>query len=224
MTVRINNFPKLEVIGPNRIFARNASPDRNDEYTLDVAHLSKTATAFTYRIHSDAEGADLAMHAPLLVRPVWKPKGDRLELLMQYSLNPAAGLPAPVTLNNVVIFATYEGRAGGAQTKPSGTHLKEKHLVYWRLGEVTLSPDPQKIVCRVVGAEGAELKPGHVEARWEYAPSAAAASVTGISVSSLSDDKGKGKELDAEDPFADEKGWGDVPISYRFVSGRYEVR
>ena len=237
MTVRINNFPRLEVIGPNRIFVRNAAPDRNDEYTLDTSHLAKTATAFTYRVHSDADGADLGAHAPLLIRPLWKPKGDKLELLMQYSLNPAAAasgndFPSPVTLHNVVVFATYEGgRASGAQTKPSGTHLKDKHLVYWRLGDVHLAaPDePQKIVCRVVGAEGAELRPGHVEARWEYHAGSRERSGAGISVARLGADKGKGRELDADDPFADvgtaeERRWEGVPMVYRLVSGRYEVR
>lgn len=206
----------------------NAAPDRNDEYSLDVSHLAKTSTAFTYRVHSSSDGVDLAPHAPLLVRPLWKPKGDKLELLMQYSLNPACGLTAPVALHNVVIFATYEGRASGAQTKPSGTHLKEKHLVYWRLGDVSLTSEPQKIVCRVVGAENAEVKPGHVEARWEYtAAGPAKESLTGISVSTAQEDKGKGKELDADDPFADEgaqESWGEVPLVYRLVSGKYEVR
>lgn len=227
MTVRINNFPSLEVIGPNRIFTRNAA-DRNDEYALDVSHLSKTATAFTYRIHSDADGIDLATHAPLLIRPAWKPKGDKLELLMQYSLNPNSSITGPVTLHNVVVFATYEGaRASGAQTKPSGTHLKDKHLVYWRLGDITLTTEPQKIVCRIIGAENGAPKPGHVEARWEYSAGPSSASVTGISVSRLQEDKGKGKELDADDPFADveaEQRWAPVPMVYRLVSGKYEVR
>lgn len=225
--IRINNFPNLEVIGPNRIFVHNAASDRNDEYSLDVSHLARTSTAFTYRIHSTSDGLDLGTHAPLLIRPLWKPKGDKLELLMQYSLNPACGLAAPVALHNVVIFATYEGRASGAQTKPSGTHLKDKHIVYWRLGDVSLTPEPQKIVCRVVGAENAELKPGHVEARWEYAPGPSRESLAGISVSMVKEEKGKGKELYADDPFADEgmqESWGEVPLAYRLVSGKYEVR
>lgn len=232
--IRINNFPKFEVIGPNRIFVHNGPTDRNDEYTLDVSHLAKTSTAFTYRIHTDSpDGADLATHAPLLIRPVWKPRGDRLELLMQYSLNPASGFTSPLTLHNVVIFATYEGaRASGAQTKPSGTHLKDRQLVYWRLGVVTLTHEPQKIVCRIVGAEKAEPKPGHVEARWEYSPPAAEASLAGISISRLQEDKGKGKEVDVDDPFADAdveaaggaERWVEVPTAYRLVSGKYEAR
>ncbi|MDT9151196.1 hypothetical protein RSW37_26035, partial [Escherichia coli] len=67
-------------------------------------------------------------------------------------LNPASNLPRPVTLSNLSFVATYEGaRASGVQTKPSGTHLKDKHLVYWRLGDVTLTEDWGKIICRVIG-------------------------------------------------------------------------
>lgn len=173
----------------------------------------------------------LAQHAPLLLKPAWKPQGDKLGLLLQYQLNPSSTLTAPVTLQNVVLVATYDGKASGAQTKPSGTHLKEKHLVYWRLGDVTLTNDVQKIVCRIVGAEGVEPTPGHVEARWEYAATDMAGS--GITISRLDDGKGKGKEVD-DDPFADEsvaratlapdQTWVDVPLSRKLVSGKYEGR
>ena len=237
-TIRINNFPRLEVIGPNRIFVQNSLPERNDQFALDVSHLSRTSTAFSYRIHSESNGQDLAPHAPLLIKSLWKPKGDKLELLMHYSLNPTCSFASPVTLHNVVVFATYEdARASGAQTKPSGTHLKEKHLVYWRLGDITLTSEPQKIVCRILGAEGAHPKPGHIEARWEYSPNeSAATSLAGISVSRLEESKGKEREavLD-EDPFADSDNvlspplppdhrWVDVPMVYKLVSGKYETR
>lgn len=152
-------------------------------------------------------------------------------LLLQYQLNPAANLPTPVTLHNVVIVATYDGKASGAQTKPSGTHLKDKHLVYWRLGDVTLTDEVHKIVCRVVGAEGIEPKPGHIEARWELAISGPEAVGSGISISKLDEGKGKGKEVpEDDDPFADEttfnpapeQQWVDVPLSRKLVSGKYE--
>ncbi|KAF9874764.1 fes cip4 domain-containing protein [Colletotrichum karsti] len=226
--IRINNFPSLEVIGPNRIFVQN-SPDKPDEFNLDVSHLNKTATAFTYRVH--ASDAGLASHVPLLIRPAWKPQGDKLGLLLQYSLNPASNLTAPVTLQNVVFVATYEGaRASGAQTKPTGTHLKDKHLVYWRLGDLTLTAETQKIVCRIIGAENAEPKPGHIEARWEFTPESLG---SGISISRLEETKGKGKEEDA-DPFADDnptspalpadQQWVDVKLVKKITSGKYEAK
>ncbi|KAK2040806.1 SAFF domain-containing protein [Colletotrichum somersetense] len=229
-TIRINNFPSLEVIGPNRIFVQNTG--RSDEFSLDLSHLNKTATAFTYRVHSgDENGAGLVAQVPLLLRPAWKPQGDKLGLLLQYSLNPASNLTAPVTLHNVVFVATYEGaKASGAQTKPTGTHLKDKHLVYWRLGDLTLTAETQKIVCRIIGAENAEPKPGHIEARWEMTPENLS---SGISISRLEETKGKGKDEEA-DPFADDnptspalpadRQWVDVQMVKKVTSGKYEAK
>lgn len=214
---------------------QNASVDQPDEFMLELSHIQKTSTAFSYRVFApEGEATALSKHAPLLLKPAWKPQGDKLGLLLQYQLNPASGLTGPLTLHNVAFVATYDGKASGAQTKPSGTHLKERHLVYWRLGDVTLTDEPQKIVCRVVGAEGVEPTPGHVEARWEYiAPASedapATALASGISISRLSEVKGKGKDA-ADDPFSDEGGsgtpaeqpWVDVPLARKLVSGKYE--
>ncbi|KAH8721118.1 Cytoskeletal protein syp1 [Beauveria bassiana] len=248
-TIRINNFARLEKIGPNRIFVQNASVEQPDQFSLDLTHIPKTSTAFSYRVFADDTNNPQALSAfvPLLLKPVWKPQGDKLGLLLQYRRNPACTLPSdggPLTLHNVVVVATYEGRASGAQTKPSGTHLKDKHLVYWRLGDVTLSEDAdaaQKLVCRVIGGgDGAELGPGRVEVRWEYVSSAdrnAPAGASGISVARLVEDvKGKGKEVTAaaaaSDPFADADApaeesaqtWIDVPLTKKLVSGRYESK
>lgn len=147
---------------------------------------------------------------------------------MQYQLNPSSNFKAPCTLHNVVFVATYEGRATGAQTKPTGTHLKDRHIVYWRLGDLTLTNESHKIVCRILGAEGVEPTPGHVEARWEYVVPADEVAGSGISISRLEENKGKGKEVE-DDPFADEgsglaadQTWVDVPLSRKLVSGKYE--
>lgn len=171
----------------------------------------------------------MGQHAPILLNPVWKPQDDKLGLLLQYQLNPASSFAAPVTLRNVILVAIYEGKATGAQTKPSGTHLKDKHLVYWRLGDVTLTSDTQKIVCRVTGADGVCPKPGHIEARWEYTAPGDEVTGSGISISRLCDmsDKTKGKGLSDDDPFADAgspaaQTWVDVPVVRKLVSGKYE--
>ncbi|KAF4980037.1 hypothetical protein FZEAL_3899 [Fusarium zealandicum] len=229
-TIRINNFSALERIGPNRIFVQNSSPDHHDQFSLDVSHLTKTATAFSYRVFTeDSAASSLGQHAPLLLKLAWKPQGDKLGLLLQYQLNPSSKFTAPVTLHNVVFVATYDGRSSGAQTKPAGTHLKEKHLVYWRLGDLTLTNDAHKIVCRIIGAEGAELKPGHVEARWEYSASGDEVVGSGIFISRLDEGKGKARELSEDDPFADESAsteqkWVDVPVARKLVAGKYEGR
>lgn len=239
-TIRINNFNSLERIGPNRIFVQNGSLDQSDQFALDIAHLNRTSTAFSYRVYAaESETPSLGRHAPLMLNTAWKSQGEKLGLLMQYQLNPLSPLTGPVTLHNVVFVATYEGKASGAQTKPSGTHLKDKHLVYWRLGDVTLTDTPQKIVCRIVGAEGAEPIPGHIEARWEYTATGGDTSSvgSGISISKLEMVTNKGKEVATEhDPFADDNPagaagqstpdptWVDVPSTKKLVSGKYEGR
>ncbi|GAO15648.1 hypothetical protein UVI_02019320 [Ustilaginoidea virens] len=230
-TIRINNFPKLERIGPNRIFVQNASLDQPDQYTLDLSHLSRTSIAFSYKVFAEeADTALLGKHCPILLKPVWKPQDDKLGLLLQYQLHPASSFPCPVALHNVVLVATYDGKASGAQTKPSGTHLKDKHLIYWRLGDVTVTSDVSKIVCRVVGADGTCPAPGHVEARWEYAAAAGDQVGSGISISRPAD-RSKGKDPSDDDPFADAgapaspgPAWIDVPAARKLVSGNYEGR
>jgi F-BAR domain only protein len=224
------------VIGPNRTFVSNTPAP--DEFTLDTSHLHKASVGFAYRAHSD-ESTSLAEHCPLALRPAWRPDGDKLGFVLQYRLNPSARGAGPVTLHNVVFVVSYEGaRASGAQTKPAGTLLKDKHIVYWRMAELTLTGDWVKIVCRILGEQNAEPQPGKVEARWEYAvPQASAGEAgTGISVSRLGESKGKGKATEEEDdPFADESvaspkvtegrgSWVDVPLVKKIVSGRYEAK
>ena len=123
------------------------------------------------------------------------------------------------------------------QTKPSGTHLKEQKLVYWRLGDVTLNVKPNKVICRFTGSEGAVPTPGRIEARWEIQglSSSAYNFGSGISLSRLEISKGKKKEVIKEDdPFADEdapssasptseRTWVDVGVRRKFVSGKYEA-
>ncbi|RWA10886.1 hypothetical protein EKO27_g4221 [Xylaria grammica] len=232
LSVRINNSSLLESIGPNRIFVSN-SPDHTDQFTLDTSHLRNTHIGFSYKLKADVD-APPSEHAPVLLQPTWKPQGDKLGLLLQYKPNPSFNFAAnnpPVQLHNLVIFASYEGKASGAQTKPSGTHLKDKHLVYWRLGDVTLTPDAdwQKIVCRIVGEQGAEPKPGNIEARWEFSPPADTEAAQVISLSRFDDGKSKDAEPADDDPFADaasaaEGKWVDVPAVRRLLSGRYEAR
>ncbi|KAK6068964.1 Cytoskeletal protein syp1 [Seiridium cupressi] len=229
--IRVNNFSALEVIGPNRMFVANHTPDQPDQFTLDLSHLrpNQATVGFSYRLHVEPTSPPTD-HVPILLNPAWKPQGDKLGLLLQYKLNPAFKLSSTITLHNVVFLTTYEGKASGVQTKPSGTHLKDKHLVYWRLGDITLdaSQDWHKIVCRIIGEAGVEPKPGTVEARWEFSPAGQLSD--GITISRLEESKGKEVELSDDDPFADagasdngEGRWVDVPAVRRFVSGKYEA-
>lgn len=234
-TVRLNNLSSLATIGPNRLFVSNVAT-APDQFSLDVSHLAVTAPAFTYRVHADDDATSFASHCPVLMSVAWKPQGDKLGLVLLFNVNPASCLPRPVKLANVIVIATYEGaRASGVQSKPSGTHLKDRHTVYWRLGEVNLSETPSKIICRIIGEQNAEPQPGRVELRWEYHPTSSFAEGdllgSRISVSRLAESKGKGKEkeVDEDDPFADAssaegKSWVDVPLTTRLMSGKYEAK
>jgi hypothetical protein len=194
--------------------------------------MTKTAPAFSYRVFADdTQAATLGQHAPLVIKPTWKPQDDKLGLLLQYQLNPDFKIKSPVTLHNVAFVVQYNGKANQVQTKPSGTHVKEKHLVYWRLGDVKLTNETQKIVCRIVGADGVAPTPGQVHAKWEYVSSAEEDVGSGISISRLEEAKGKGKEIAEDDPFADEsltgsaqeeQRWVEVPLLRKLVSGDYE--
>lgn len=182
--------------------------------------------AFTYRVHIDDKAA--SAKGPLLLKVAWRRQGDKLELRADYSLNPVYSAE-PVTLHGLVLVAFYEGsKAIGCQTRPSGTHIKEKSLAYWRIGDVTLKNESSTVICRFLGAEGACPEPGHLEARWEIHGSAA----SGISLSRLEPSQGKEKEED--DPFADESiaspttvspvgNWVEVATNKKFVSGKYEA-
>ena len=187
--------------------------------------------AFTYRVHIDDENA--AVNGPLLLKVAWKNQGDKLGLVAEYSLNPAYSTE-PVACHGLVLVAFYEGpRAIGCQTKPTGTHLKEKSLAYWRIGDVTLTNEWHKVICRFLGSEGACPEPGHIEARWEIHGSASKSLGSGISLSRLEPSKGKEKEED--DPFADESvaspttvssagDWVEITTNKKSVSGKYEAR
>ncbi|PHH71827.1 hypothetical protein CDD80_4973 [Ophiocordyceps camponoti-rufipedis] len=232
-TIRIKTVLKLERLGPNRIFVQNSSADQPQQFTLDVSHLAKTTTAFSYRVCSeDADAAALGARLPLFLKPTWKPQGEKLGLLLQYQLNPAAQLPGPLTLHNVVLVVTYDGNAATAQTKPGGTHLRDKHLVYCRLGDVTLTTSMQKMVCLIVGTDGVAPTPGHVEARWECVAAGTDAVGSGISISRLNameSDAGAATAA-VDDPFADHgldakgQSWVSVPLQRRLVSGKYESK
>ncbi|KAL1893366.1 Suppressor of Profilin deletion [Sporothrix stenoceras] len=246
VTIRMNNFPLLEAIGPNRIFVQNTSS--SDQFTLDTSHLQHKATAaFTFRAHAEND-TSLAAHCPVQFKPTWTTAKNQLRLILQYRLNPSSRLAAsgePVVLRNVMFKATYDGQAISFLAKPTATHFKDKHFAYWRLGEVTLTSAWSRITCIVKTEEGAPVpKPGHLEARWEYlVPDGVIAEddATTISISQLQPASSTLPEEDEEekDPFADDSVpspeapngsgstvplWTIVPTSRQFISGEYVAK
>lgn len=221
-TIRLDNFSSLEKVAPNPAFV-TATPDRSGEYTVDLSSLPRTQVAFKYQIRVDADTAP----APLLIKPALRVEATQCSVIVSYALNPAFNLQGQesITLSNVMLALTIEGsKATGCQSKPVGSFIRDKSLIYWQLGDVTLSPGAgsEKLLARF--ATEAEATGASVEARWE---------VTGSSGSSLAawgSALGVSMLSSSADPFADADeharagGWKGVQGVRKLVSGSYVAK
>lgn len=110
---------------------------------------------------------------------------------------------------------TLEGaKANSCLSKPVGTFARDRNLIFWQLGDVTLTAGaaPTKLLARF--ATESEAKSGAVEARWEIAGEHAAGLGSALAVSVQS---AVGGASEGADPFADEDSSG-------FVAAWKEVR
>lgn len=206
------------------------------EYGVQLSELKRTNCAFKYKVHADPSNLNALI--PLLIKPTWKPAGDKLGVVIEYSLNPAYSAQSLV-LSNLTLIVSYEGaKAISAQTRPSGTHVKDKNLVFWRLGDVLLEPgSTNKVLGRLLGDQGGQVLPGLVEAKWEIAVPAGKVVGSGIGVSwktgAADEVEGKGKGP-AADPFADEdavksadvgevNGYKIIESVRKVISGKYDA-
>ncbi|KAH0382088.1 hypothetical protein KCU92_g6591, partial [Aureobasidium melanogenum] len=217
--IRVDGFSSLEKVAPNPAFLTAAS-EQSGEYSVNLGGISKTAVAFKYQVSNPGATA-----APLLLTPAWKIEPTQTSAILSYSLNPAFTLPAgqtSVTLQNVVLMLYLDptSKASTCLSKPVGNFDKTKNLIYWQLGNITLSSTPGKLLARFQTPEG-EAKPGHIEAKWEVV-GADLGTGLGISV------KEEAKEAD---PFADESlataeggNWKRVAEVRRVVSGVYQAK
>ncbi|KAK5170863.1 hypothetical protein LTR04_002599 [Oleoguttula sp. CCFEE 6159] len=207
--IRLENFHVLEKVAPNPTFIEPLA-HRAGEYTVALPSITaKTVVAFKYQVH--LSDATLAAHVPLLLTPVWKVEPTQTSVILHYALNPSFPLPPgrdALTLSNVVLAIHLQGASATAcQSKPVGTFSRSKALIYWPLGALTLVPKapPQKLLARFLTQT--EGRPGNVEATWDAVGEAAGVLGSGLAVSVKAEDKGKGKQPEA-DPFADEEGAG----------------
>jgi hypothetical protein len=229
-TIRIENFPVLEKVAPNPAFIEQAQ-DSPGNYTVDLSKITKTSVAFHYQLHLDSE--NLSSFAPILLCPVWKPEATQISVLLQCSLNSKFDLgdATTLTLHNLVLVVRLEPgvRALSCQSKPAGTFSKDKGLIYWRMGEVTLSKDQPAQTMRARFLTDGEAKPGNTEARWEITGTQSLALGSGLGVSQAVPIEFK-PEGEA-DPFADAEenvapldppaGWKPVASVKRMMSGTY---
>ena len=217
--IRLENFARLEKVAPNPAFI-NQLTDAEGEYSVNLSTLGKTQIAFKYQVRLDESGSQ----APLLIAPAFRPEKNQFSVIVSFSLNPAFDLKGgeSVTLSNVTLGLTLEGaKAVSCLSKPVGTFARERNLIFWQLGDVTLTPGAAatKLIARF-GTES-QASSGSVEARWEVGGEGARKLGSGLSVSMPA-------HSGAADPFADESGlgsgWRGVPGVKKLVSGSYVAK
>ena len=205
--IRLENFPVLYKVAPNPLFV-NQVPEKSGEYTIDVGQLSRTQVAFKYQVHLEENA--LSSYSPVVLRPSWKVEATQISVILSYAFNNSLlSERTSITLQNVVLIINIEGaKATACQSKPVGTFSKEKNMIYWRLGDVTLEKSAEntpRLLARFT-TEG-EAKPGNVEARWEISGEQAVGlgSTLGITQAfSSSSNAQKEEGSSGHDPFADE--------------------
>lgn len=227
-TVRLENFPVLEKVAPNPSFVTQI-PSRSGEYSVSLGQISRAAVAFKYQVH--LEESNLAAHAPITITPNWKVEPKQTSVIISYAFNPAFVSPTgrSVTMKNVVVAVNLEGaKAQACQSKPVGSFSKEKSLIYWKLGDITIdgyAEAPQKLLARF--STESEGKPGSVDMRWEISGEAAAGLGSGLGLSR----SGSTEKEGSPDPFADESvagspagAWKEVKVHRKIVSGTYTAK
>ncbi|KAK5115575.1 hypothetical protein LTR62_001234 [Meristemomyces frigidus] len=234
-TIRLENFAGLEKVAPNPAFITQSPEEgvKEGEYHLNLSNLSpKPQVAFKYQLHPDTAGT----HCPLLIHPAFKIEAAQASIIVSYGLNPAFNLHGrqSLTLSNVVLALSLEGaRATGCQSKPVGNFSRERNLIYWPLGEITLSAGgaPQKSLARFTTES--EASGGSVEARFEIAGAEAMGLGSGLAVS-VQGSASPHHAGDGSDPFADDEGsaaagglmavWREVEGVKRVVGGSYVAK
>ncbi|KAF2402419.1 hypothetical protein EJ06DRAFT_507266 [Trichodelitschia bisporula] len=214
-TIRLENFSALEKVAPNPAFIE-AVPDSPGSFHVTRSNILKTAVAFKYQVRLSEP--TYATYAPILITSAWKVELSQASVLLHYSFNPAFADQleegaTSVTLSDVVLMAHLDpsgARSKSCKSMNGGIFARERNMVYWRLGEVTLTHDEPAKALRARFFTETEAKPGNVEARWTI-PSERVAKLgtgAGLGVSTIDVPKVVQEtetEGDGEaDPFADE--------------------
>ncbi|KAH9861487.1 hypothetical protein J1614_011234 [Plenodomus biglobosus] len=231
-SIRLENFPVLEKVAPNPAFIEQSN-DNPGNYTVDLSKITKTSVAFHYQLH--IEDSNITTLPPIILSPVWKSEPTQTSAILNYSLNPKFNLGGAtnITVHGLILVIRLEpgSKALSAQSKPAGTFSRDKGLIYWRLGDVTLFKDSVAQTIRVRFFTEGEARPGNVEARWEISDEQSLALGSGLGVS-MSAPLNEAK-LDGEaDPFADidenappaspAAGWKPVHTVKKITSGTYQ--
>ncbi|PNS17536.1 Cytoskeletal protein syp1 [Sphaceloma murrayae] len=205
-SIRLAGFEKMDKVAPNPAFLSNAA--EGGTYALDVKGLGRgRQTAFKYQLQLGQE-----VLAPLVVRPQWRVEAGQASVILSYGLNEGFG-DAEVNLKDVtLVLHLGEGtKASSCLSKPVGTFSKERGVIYWALGEVTLKKGEMAKVLARFQTEG-EAKVGRAEAKF------------------MLEGRGSGVGVELrgeEDPFSDAEGgsWRRLEeerVKRRLVGGTYQ--
>ncbi|KAF1945674.1 hypothetical protein EJ02DRAFT_451383 [Clathrospora elynae] len=229
-SIRLENFPVLEKVAPNPAFIEQLV-DNPGNYTVDLSRITKTSVAFHYQLH--IEDSNMASLAPIIISPVWKSEPTQTSAILNYFLNPRfpIGGATNITLRGLVLVIRLEpgSKAKSCQSKPSGTFSRDKGLIYWRLGDVTLFKDAVPQTLRVRFFTDGQANPGNTEARWEITDEQSLMLGSGLGVSMMAPLSTKKDDGEA-DPFADIDentpaspaiGWKPVATVKKISSGTY---
>lgn len=201
--IRLDNFSVLEKVAPNPAFIEQ-EVNNPGNYTVDLSKITKTSVAFHYQLH--VEESNIATFPPIILSPIWKSEPTQMSVLLNYSLNPKfdLGNATSVTFRNLVLVIRLEpgSKATSCQSKPPGTTSRDKGLIYWRLGDVTLSKDSVAQSLRARFFTDGQANPGNTEARWEISDDQTLSIGSGLNVS-MSQVLSSKKDDVEDDPFAD---------------------
>ncbi|KAI9674165.1 MAG: hypothetical protein M1817_001983 [Caeruleum heppii] len=229
-SLRLDNFPILEKVAPNPAFI-SPIPTKPGEYSIDVSNITRPTVAIKYQVHLDE--STVAAHAPFTIIPTWKTEPTQASVIIHYALNESfiTNTQGSITLHNLTIVVRLEGGSATAcQSKPVGTFSKERSLIYWRLGDVTLERNaaPSRLLARF--STGSAAEPGRVEAQWEVSGAQAVGVGSGLTTSHLSwPTRGITASGSSEtNPFSDDDAtssekaqWREIPTMRKLMSGTY---
>ncbi|KAF2158065.1 hypothetical protein K461DRAFT_274308 [Myriangium duriaei CBS 260.36] len=167
-TIRLSNFSALDKVAPNPAFLVNSGNEGT--YALNLVQLGRGKPQVAFRYQLASGGTASSSLVPVVLHPQWKIEPAQTSVIVAYSLNPNFNLGGQesVTLKDVTLMLHLgEGsKATSCLSKPVGTFNKERGIIYWSLGELTLrkSDSPQRLLARFT-TEG-EGRQGKAEARW----------------------------------------------------------
>lgn len=219
-TIRFDNFAALEKVAPNPHFI-DSVPGKDGTYSVAVSKIAKTAVAFKYQVHLDPAHAD--SYAPLRIVPAWKQDDNQTLFMLSYSFNSGYSSTgaSSVPLSNLILLVHITGNITRCQVSSGGSYAREKNVVYWRVGDVSLADGAPAQVLRARFFTEGDVKTGNVEARWELPGSG-----SGVGLSKLENLAGASTKEDGEeaDPFADEDGERTPVIEWRSVRAVRRLR